>query len=136
MTIQQTPASEETPTRHAPAVLTVADLTVSYDDNTVVQGVSFDVPPGLTVSLIGRSGSGKSTIANAILGLLDPHTSRVRGSVRFRGEEILALRAKELRRLRGSEIGFIPQDPGSALNPVRRIGAQFDEVLRHAQPGS
>jgi len=116
-----------------PALLAVAGLHVFYGDHHVVKGVSFEVSAGSTVSLIGRSGSGKSTIANSILGLLDPHTSRVDGSVRFRGEEILRLRARELRRLRGTEIGFIPQDPGNALNPVRRIGAQFDEVLRQSQ---
>lgn len=136
MTTQQLSSVAVVDETRKPALLTVTGLDVSFGEHRVVQDVSFDVAAGSTVSLIGRSGSGKSTIANAILGLLDPHQARVAGSARFRGDEILALRAKELRRLRGTEIGFIPQDPGSALNPVRRIGAQFDEVLRHSQRGT
>lgn len=115
-------------------LLEVADLAVHYDAGAsspaiVVRDVSLEVAPGEVVGLLGESGCGKSTLLLAILGLLHPSASIVRGSVRFRGRELLGLPEAELRRVRGAEIAVVFQDPALALNPVRRVGAQVAEVL-------
>jgi peptide/nickel transport system ATP-binding protein len=120
-------------------LLEVADLAVQHDAHAcspavAVRGVSLDVADGEVVGLLGESGCGKSTLLLALLGLL-PASSRVRGSVRFRGRELLGLRESELRRVRGAEIGVVFQDPALALNPVRRVGPQVEEVLAaHREP--
>ena len=116
----------------ATALLGVRGLTVAYGGDLTtptVSDVSFDVNPGETVAVVGESGSGKSTIVNAVLKLLDGRAA-VGGSVQFGGREILHLREREVRALRGRSIGYIPQDPTASLNPVRRIDSQIFEALR------
>ena len=110
------------------ALLQVEDLHVSYGPSEVVRGVSFAVGEGRALALIGESGSGKSTIARAVLRLLGSRRARVDGSITVRGREITGLREREFLPLRGRVLGFVPQDPGSSLNPVRSIGAQALEA--------
>ena len=110
------------------ALLQVEDLHVSYGPSEVVRGVSFAVGEGRALALIGESGSGKSTIARAVLRLLGSRRARVDGSITVRGREVTGLREREFLPLRGRVLGFVPQDPGSSLNPVRSIGAQALEA--------
>jgi peptide/nickel transport system ATP-binding protein len=110
-------------------LLEVEDLAVSFGDVEAVRGNSFRVLPGQRVAIVGESGSGKSTSAHAVIGLL-PGSGRVTGgSVHFRGEDITHAGEKRMRRLRGREIGLVPQDPMSNLNPVSRVGRQVAETL-------
>ena len=102
---------------------------VELDGSRVVDGVSFDVPDGARVGLIGESGSGKSLTALAILGLL-PEGATASGSVRWDGRELIGLPDRELATLRGDEIGIVFQEPRTALNPVRTVGRQIGESIR------
>ena len=108
-------------------LLRVEGLSVSYGPNEVVRDVGFQLERGKSLALIGESGSGKSTIARAVLRLL-PGQGRASGQVRFAGQEILSLPERRFRPYRGRAMGFVPQDPGNALNPVRSIGAQAEEA--------
>ena len=96
----------------------------------------FRAEPGHILGVVGESGCGKSTVIRAMLGIL-PHGVQVEaGEIRFAGENLLALGEAELnRRIRGSRIGFVPQDPYLALNPVFKIGAQLLEIMRWHAPG-
>ncbi|WP_370628946.1 dipeptide ABC transporter ATP-binding protein [Paenarthrobacter nitroguajacolicus] len=109
-------------------LLTVEGLSIAYGPTTVVHDVSFSVAKGESLALIGESGSGKSTIAKAVLRLLHHGEATARGRVALNGRDILALPEKQFRPLRGRALGFIPQDPASALNPVRTVGAQAHEA--------
>lgn len=109
------------------ALLQVQDLSVSYGGTEVVHDVGFSVRPGSSLALIGESGSGKSTIARAVLRLL-PAEARASGDVRFAGTDVLSLPERSFRALRGTGFGFVPQDPANALNAVRTIGAQAREA--------
>ena len=103
----------------------------------ILDHVDFALQPGRILGVVGESGCGKSTVIRAILGIL-PHGARIdAGTIRFAGENLLALGESELnRRIRGSRIGFVPQDPYLALNPVFKIGAQLLEIMRwHAPDG-
>ncbi|WP_433146484.1 dipeptide ABC transporter ATP-binding protein [Actinomadura nitritigenes] len=115
-------------------LLEVAGLSVSYRTRTgrveAVRGADLDVRPGEIVALVGESGSGKSTTAHAVLRLLPPNASLDAGAVRFAGRDLAGLSERELRTVRGARIGLVPQDPGVALNPVKRVGEQVAEVLR------
>ncbi|RWX81132.1 ABC transporter ATP-binding protein [Neorhizobium lilium] len=108
-------------------LLRTEGLSVSYGPNQVVTDVSFDLNPGKSLALIGESGSGKSTIARAVLRLL-PSGGRATGRVEFDGQDVLGLSERRFRPLRGRVIGFVPQDPGNSLNPVRTIGVQAMEA--------
>ena len=109
--------------------LEVRDLTIDIGDRRVVDGVSFEVPEGARVGLIGESGSGKSLTALAILGLL-PDGATAGGSIRWNGRELLGLPDRELAGLRGDDIGIVFQEPRTALNPIRTVGRQIAESVR------
>jgi peptide/nickel transport system ATP-binding protein len=110
-------------------LLEVSDLDVSFGDTSAVRGVGLSLSTGERLAVVGQSGSGKSTTAHAIIGLL-PGTGHVTGGViRWRGEDITHAGERRLRRLRGREIGLVPQDPMSNLNPVSRVGRQVAETL-------
>ena len=114
------------PQRSAPLLL-VKGMSVSYGPQEVVTDVGFELGRGKSLALIGESGSGKSTIARAVLRLL-PSGGHATGRVEFDGQDVLGLSERRFRPLRGRAIGFIPQDPGNSLNPVRTIGAQAIEA--------
>lgn len=114
-------------------LLEVRDLRISFgaaaDRVEAVRGVDLTVYPGETVAIVGESGSGKSTTAHAVLGLLPPGGQVTGGSIRFAGTELTGAPASRLVALRGTEIGFVPQDPMSNLDPVYTIGFQIRETL-------
>lgn len=109
--------------------LEVADLVIDIDGRRVVDGISFSVPDGARVGLIGESGSGKSLTALAILGLL-PLEAQASGSIRWNGRELIGLSDRELATIRGDEIGIVFQEPRTALNPIRTVGRQIAESIR------
>ncbi|GAA2240776.1 ABC transporter ATP-binding protein [Herbiconiux moechotypicola] len=121
-------------------LLAVDDLKVSYGSRShrtpALHGVSFSMVPGEKISIVGESGSGKSTTAHALIGLL-PAGGRIdSGAVSFAGRDLTRLGDRALRAVRGAEIGLIPQDPMTSLNPVRRIGKQVEEALAvHGRAG-
>jgi peptide/nickel transport system ATP-binding protein len=115
-------------------LLRITGLRVTYRTSTgvtvAVDGLDLTVAPGQITAVVGESGSGKSSTAHAIVGLL-PGSGRVdAGSIRLRGEELTTLGEKSWRRVRGRQIGLIPQDAGVALDPVKPVGRQVAEVLR------
>lgn len=123
-------------------LLELKDLKISFTSSTgvvdAVRGANLTIYPGQSVAIVGESGSGKSTTAMSIIGLL-PGTGKVtEGSITFDGQDITGLSNKQMEKYRGSEIGLVPQDPMTNLNPVWRIGTQVKESLRanHVVPGS
>lgn len=92
-----------------------------------VRGVSFQIAPGEAVGVVGESGSGKSAMVQAMM-RLSPAT-QIEGKVRFLGQDLMALSEKEMRKVRGLDVGMVFQDPLSALNPTMTIGAQIAEGL-------
>jgi oligopeptide/dipeptide ABC transporter ATP-binding protein len=114
-------------------------VTIPTDDGPayVLDHVDLAIPRGRIVGVVGESGCGKSTLARAVLGIL-PRDARVdSGRIVLDGQDLLALDQRALtRRIRGKEIGFIPQDPYLALNPTFRVGTQLLEILKwHGGPG-
>ncbi|WP_336660692.1 ABC transporter ATP-binding protein [Leucobacter sp. USHLN153] len=115
-------------------ILSVRDLKVEFGTKQqrreVLHGVGFDVYPGETVAIVGESGSGKSTTMHAVINLL-PGTGKVTGgSVMWRGRELVGVGRRDMEHIRGREIGLVPQDPMSNLNPVWSIGFQVEEAVR------
>ena len=114
------------------SLLSIKDLTVRYGESPVaaVEGLSLDVEVGQRVGIVGESGSGKTTLATAVTRLL-PGSARIEsGSVQFDGLDLLRLGGSDLRKVRGSRIGRVPQDPLAALTPVITIGHQLRDVVR------
>src|SRR4029079_15729588 len=102
----------------------------------ILDHVELTLPRGQILDVVGESGCGKSTLARAVLGIVPKAATIDSGEILLEGEDLLSLSDREMtRRVRGRRIGFIPQDPYLALNPVFALGAQLLSVLRgHAQP--
>jgi len=115
------------------ATLEVKDLSTSFrtDDGIVkaVSGVSFSLDAGQTLGVVGESGSGKSVTFLTVMGLVDPRSAQVGGSVLLDGEQMLGLDKDRMRQIRGARIGMIFQDPMTSLNPVKTIGWQLEEAV-------
>ncbi|MEC7839231.1 MAG: ABC transporter ATP-binding protein [Chlamydiota bacterium] len=116
-------------------ILSVQNLTTQLQINktpyTVVENLSFDLYPGKTLALVGESGCGKSMTALSILRILpQPLALHPKGKVLYRGENLIDLPEKRMRKVRGSSIAMIFQDPTGALNPVYTIGDQLIEVAQ------
>jgi peptide/nickel transport system ATP-binding protein len=112
--------------------LSVSDLVVRFptEDGIVhaVEGVSLSVVRGKTLAIVGESGSGKSVTAQAIMGLIDRKVARISGEVWLDDEELIGMSDSGVRRLRGSKMAMIFQDPMSSLHPFYRVGAQLTEA--------
>ena len=123
-------------------LLRVEDLWIEYVTDTVtnkaVNGVSFSLNAGENLGFVGETGAGKTTTALSIMRLLSREVGKVRGgNIFFHGQDLLTLRESEMRKIRGSQIGMIFQDPMTSLNPVITVGAQIAEVLKyHAEDNS
>ncbi|MEV7693351.1 ABC transporter ATP-binding protein [Microbacterium sp. NPDC089189] len=118
----------------ATPLLSIRNLRVAFDTQSgsreVLHGINLDVFPGETVAIVGESGSGKSTTASAVVNLL-PGTGHVtQGSITLDGRELTSLTPGQMEKVRGRDIGYVPQDPMSNLNPVWSIGFQVKEAVR------
>jgi peptide/nickel transport system ATP-binding protein len=100
-------------------------LSAGYGKTTVLDNVELELWPGECLGVVGTSGAGKSTLMLALLNLLPWRGGWVRGEVRMNCRDILAMREREIRRLRGKEIALVPQSPMSALNPAVSLRSQF-----------
>jgi oligopeptide/dipeptide ABC transporter ATP-binding protein len=116
-------------------LLKIDNLVVEFktEDGIVhaVDGVSYELFPGETLGIVGESGSGKSVSTLALLGLIPLPPGRiVSGTAMFKGQDLLRLKKKELRRVRGNEVAMIFQDPMTSLNPVLTVGFQLGEAIK------
>ena len=116
-------------------LLEIRNLNVSFpgggEEVEVLGGVSLSVDAGKIVGIVGESGCGKTLTALSVMGLLPAPPARVRsGEILYRGEDLLSLSERELRRYRGNRISMIFQEPVGSLNPVYTIGDQIGEVIR------
>ncbi|MGH2873479.1 MAG: dipeptide ABC transporter ATP-binding protein [Solirubrobacteraceae bacterium] len=110
------------------------DLVATGDD--IVDAIALEVAAGEVLGLVGESGSGKTTVGMALMGYCRPGGRVAAGEVVIDGHPLAAMAADELRRLRGGTVAYIPQDPGTALNPVLRIGRQLSEMLDAHKAGT
>ena len=115
-------------------LLSVTDLGVGFETQSgflpVIESVGFEIFAGECVALVGESGCGKSVTAKAILDLLpSPPAKITHGEVLFDGEDLRTMGPRALREVRGRDVGFVFQNPMTALNPCYRVGEQIAERL-------
>ena len=120
-------------TKSGQTVLSVSDLHVTFPSEAglvrAVRGLSFDLAAGETLGIVGESGSGKSVTSLAVMGL-HPPTTRISGSIKLHGEELIGNTDAELSKIRGRDIAMVFQDPLSALTPVYTVGDQITEAIQ------
>lgn len=112
-------------------MLEIKNVSVQFSDENDVQAVedvSLTVDEGQKIALVGETGSGKSVLLLAILRLL-PETAIVKGQVLYKGEDLLSLKKKQLNKIRGAEISYVPQGGGGSMNPLLKVGFQVGEPL-------
>jgi peptide/nickel transport system ATP-binding protein len=122
-------------------ILEISDLTVEFSTRRgivrAVQHVDISIAKGETVGIVGESGSGKSVTSFAVMRILDRAGRIAQGAVHFSGLDLIAASEDQMRELRGREISMVFQNPRSALNPIRKVGHQIEDVLRqHSQVNS
>ncbi len=127
--------SEQHQERDSTPILRIRDLrtefATEYGVVKAVNGVSFDVAEGETLGIVGESGSGKTVTMLSVMQLIESPPGRIaRGEILFNGDDLLKLSPKEMRRIRGSRIAMVFQDPLTSLNPVFSIGEQIIETIR------
>ncbi|MGP9537642.1 dipeptide ABC transporter ATP-binding protein [Brachybacterium sp. AOP43-C2-M15] len=131
--MNRTADTERRQTRNGQPLLDIQDLDVTFRTSTgsvpAVRGANLTVHPGQTVAIVGESGSGKSTTAMAVSQLLPRNGAITGGRIDFQGQDISRSTRRQILALRGSEIGLVPQDPMSNLNPLWRVGFQIKETL-------
>src|SRR5262252_4684388 len=120
-------------------LLAIEDLVVDFktEDGVVhaVDGVSYELYPGEILGIVGESGSGKSVSTLALLGLIPLPPGRIAsGTAMFKGQDLLRLKKKELREVRGNEVAMVFQDPMTSLNPVLTVGNQLGEAIKTHYP--
>lgn len=114
-----------------------ARISVDYPNKPgVLRDVHLDMAEGEMLGLVGESGSGKSTITLALLRLLEHKGAAIAGEIRFAGRDLLQLRAREMRQIRGRDIALVLQSPLASLNPALRLGTQMAEAWRAHQSGA
>lgn len=115
-------------------IVSIKNLNISFGSGKkevkAVKDVNLDIYPGETVAIVGESGSGKSTTAHAIIGLLPSGGKVTSGTIEYLGYDLTKFSEKRMLDVRGDEIGLVPQDPMSNLNPVLTIGYQVKETLQ------
>jgi len=111
------------------SLLSMKGLRVSYGDYEALHGYCLELAPGEIHCIAGESGSGKSTILKALLGLTSYSAEVTGGSMSFAGQDVLAMSDRERRDLLGDEIGLIAQNPAASFNPLRPCRVQFQETL-------
>lgn len=115
-------------------MLSVKDLSVAFKTRKgqveAVRGISFDLAPGETLGIVGESGSGKSVTSYALMRILDAGGRISAGDVSWNGRDLRAASEATMRGVRGREISMIFQNPRAALNPIRKVGHQIEDVLR------
>ncbi|WP_104138411.1 ABC transporter ATP-binding protein [Cryobacterium sp. Y62] len=134
MTQLVTETVNKTPPAGSEPLLEVRDLEVGFRTQRgivpAVRGVSLTLYPGQTLAIVGESGSGKTTTAQAIIKLLAGTGQVTGGQILFEGRDLTILNATDMQAVRGREIGYVPQDPMSNLNPVWNIGFQVSEAIK------
>lgn len=118
------------------SILLSARLSVRYGEKPVLREVQLEIRNGEVLGLVGQSGSGKSTLAMAILGLLEKKRAQAEGAIQFQNRDLLQLRERELRELRGKAIALVLQSPLSSLNPALKIRTQLKEAWRAHASGT
>jgi peptide/nickel transport system ATP-binding protein len=128
---------QSAPPQASTAAVTVRDLQIRTSSGVpVITDVSFEIAPGEVLGLVGESGSGKTTVGLSLLGHARRGLRIDGGTIMLGDQDILGMGDDELRRLRGSLVSYVPQDPASSLNPALRIGVQLREVLEsHGSSG-
>lgn len=110
------------------SLLSVSDLHVGFGSTEILRGVSFELEPGETLGVVGESGCGKSMTGFAIMGMLQAPGKVTKGSIKLDGTELVGMKERDMRKIRGQDIALVMQDPFTSLNPMMRIADQIAEA--------
>lgn len=111
-------------------ILKVKDLSVSNKDVEILKNISFQIKKGEILGIVGESGCGKSTLIRALIQMMNKSEKITNGEILFNEKNLLLLDNKQIRKLRGNNLGVIFQNPGATLNPIRKIGKQFVQTMQ------
>ncbi len=111
-------------------MLKLDDISICYGSKLVVEDFSLSLKKGEILSIIGESGSGKTSVIKAILGLLAQNGKIIKGDIFYKENSLLGISEKEMNKIRGEEIALVFQDAGLSLNPLRKIGTQFIQYIQ------
>lgn len=111
-------------------ILEIKNLYTKNEEVQILREISLSIDKGEIIGIVGESGCGKSTLLRTLLQMMNKNEKIVKGSIIFNGEDMTQMRPEKLRKIMGSKIGVVFQNPGSTLNPIRKIGTQFVEAMQ------